>query len=115
MTHTPGPWKMRDAEVIIIGGGFDIGIVAEENGNVSLIAEVYEVVNQSGRKADVKANAALIEAAPDMLDALESIQSIIKVSDHRTMRTQLQMCRFFDELILPIIESAFAQVKGDQS
>ena len=45
----------------------------------------------------------------DLVKALETIQSIAKDPGHRTQRTQLQTCRFFDELILPTIEPALTQ------
>ncbi len=38
--------------------------------------------------------------------ALKVIQSIAKDPGHRTMRTQIQTCRFFDELILPTVDKA---------
>jgi len=50
-----------------------------------------------------------------LVATLKEIQSIAKDPGHRTQRTQLQTCRFFDELILPTIDKALAQVKGDQS
>ncbi len=48
-----------------------------------------------------------------LLDVLEIIQSIVKDPVHRTQRTQIQICRFFDELILPTIDTALAQVKEE--
>ena len=68
MTYTPGPWKQKKT---VIGDDYDIAIVANDGDKVSLIAEVYKVVNQSGRKADVKANARLIAAAPEMLEVCQ--------------------------------------------
>ncbi len=46
-----------------------------------------------------------------MVEALEAIQSIVKDPGHRTQRTLLQTCRFFDELILPTIDHALAQAR----
>jgi hypothetical protein len=75
MTYTPGPWKLKNAE---LGPDNDKGIMyIDENENQSLLAEVYEVVNPSGRKADVEANARLIAAAPEMLEALKVSQDTI--------------------------------------
>ena len=74
MTSTRGPLKLKPAE---FGSDKDIGIVkVENNGNLSLLAEVYEIVNSSGRKADVKANARMFAAAPEMFAALEGILDI---------------------------------------
>ncbi len=47
----------------------------------------------------------------DLRAALEAIQSIAKDPGHRTQRTQLQTCRFFDELILPTIDKALGKAK----
>jgi len=44
---------------------------------------------------------------------LEDIKLIAKDPGHRTQRTQIQTCRFFDELILPIIDKALALVKEE--
>lgn len=45
-----------------------------------------------------------------LVEALEIIQAIAKDPGHRTNKTQLQTCRLFDELILPIIEPVIALV-----
>ena len=50
------------------------------------------------------------EAAPDLVKALEYLQSLAKNSYHRTPRTLLQMCSFFDDIILPTIDKALAQI-----
>ncbi len=49
-----------------------------------------------------------------LLAALEDIKSIAKDPGHRTQRTQIQTCRFFDELILPTIDKALAQAGKDE-
>lgn len=75
MTHTPGPWK-----------------VAENLFGNTVSYEVYaNVETKSGKGGytricqitprDQKANAHLIAAAPDMLEALESMLSIISESN----------------------------------
>ena len=76
MTFTRGPLKLKPAE---FGSDKDIGIVkVENNGNLSLLAEVYEIVNSSGRKADVKANARMFAAAPEMLKGLKRAEQTIR-------------------------------------
>ena len=46
----------------------------------------------------------------DLVKALEKIERIAKDPNVRTKRTMLQMCSFFDDTILPIIDEALAQV-----
>jgi len=86
MTHTPGPWIIKPVE---LGSNKDVGIVkVEDNGNLSLLAEVYEIVNQSGRRADVEANACLIVAAPAMLEVLE--HDVIQLANLASMCDEKQ-------------------------
>jgi hypothetical protein len=60
MTHTPGPWETKRA----LGGG-DIAIVAPGK---LIVAEAYEDIRHADeRSSEVKANASLIAAAPDLL------------------------------------------------
>ena len=58
--HTPGPWEVSDAS--IIAGEICIAIIETDGG--------YEA-----DPATRKANASLIAAAPDMLEALENIEN----------------------------------------
>lgn len=53
-------------------------------------------------------------AAPDLLKALEFIQSLAKSSYHRTPRTLIQICSFFDDIVLPAIEPSISQAKGEE-
>jgi len=63
-THTPGPWDAVDAEG-------QPQIVSRTN---KLIAEVNTVVRfVYGRPDDPQADARLIAAAPELLEALESV------------------------------------------
>ena len=97
VTHSVAPWTVE------INPDGDLLVLTED-------AHSIYIGNLEGTCGTCHANACLIAAAPEMLKALETIQSIAKDPDHRTQRTQLQMCRFFDELILPTIEPILAQV-----
>ena len=44
-----------------------------------------------------------------LVDALKAIQSLAQNPNHRTMRTQLQMCSFFDDIVLPITDTALVE------
>ena len=103
MSHTPGPWIIKGPREIgenhvndngsIVGCVYnDYAIEFGEGGPGTIIAEVF------GRCAettfpDSEANARLITAAPDMLDALEKILAyydpavhpVVPVSELRSM------------------------------
>jgi hypothetical protein len=68
--HTPGPWHcglFREAGADSRFNGIDIG--ADNGANVALIH--YQ--QHAHEPAEVKANASLIAAAPELLDALQSL------------------------------------------
>ena len=67
--HTPGPWKIGE-----ITGGQDGGIWAEIDGQGhSGIAQVVWKMEDDERTPRCEANARLIAAAPDLLEALQQI------------------------------------------
>ncbi len=76
--HTPGPWSVRKA----LGLG-DLAIVAPstqpDHSGFVILAECYEDIRDRGEHAvdECAANARLIAAAPDLLEALQDM-----VSDH---------------------------------
>ena len=65
MSHTPGPWK-----AIRIGGELTGSVFAGKKRICSGICDDVRLVKEA------EANSALIEAAPDMLEALETIMDI---------------------------------------
>lgn len=67
--HTPGPWKMRRSGRISVAG-FDICAIAAlpVPGGFSLNGEAF-------------ANAALIAAAPDLLEALRALRERHQIDD----------------------------------
>lgn len=65
--HTPGPWLVDKHK----NGGFDvIAPTAGHNGNVLVLCSRQEY---SGRAREMWANASLISAAPQLLEALQDI------------------------------------------
>ncbi len=77
MSHTPGPWKilrhdLGDEEIFVvpveIRGGNGKLIVAYDGGLAPL--------EQEWIVEEIEANASLIAAAPDLLEALETIMDI---------------------------------------
>lgn len=77
MTHTPRPWKilrhdLGDEEIFfvpveILAGNGKL-VVAHEGG--------LAPINQEWTREEIEANGSLIEAAPDMLEALEEVIAI---------------------------------------
>lgn len=59
--HTPGPWRFKEWGSLIVGGG--------EGSSEILICSV--AINT--RRDEGRHNAVLIEAAPDMLEALQRL------------------------------------------
>lgn len=91
--HTPGAWVFKDRE----GGGVDrhFCIYAPSLGVDSNIARVYKNPSQE----EGEANARLIAAAPDLLEACEASQNAT---------TQQQLDRAIN-----LIAAAIAKVKGE--
>lgn len=79
MTHTPGPWKilrhdLGDEEIFfvpveILAGNGKL-VVAHEGG--------LAPINQEWTCEEIEANGSLIEAAPEMLDALVEVKMRIE-------------------------------------
>ena len=70
--HTPGPWATRRS----LDGSGDVGITAP--GVLNVIAECFADMRRPGEFAtdEASANARLIAAAPEMLEALDRIADL---------------------------------------
>jgi hypothetical protein len=68
MEHTPGPWKIAKWENKRVVDGFET-VITDSRGHGIV------TFNQKGQSKKVTANAHLIKAAPNMLEALEDLIS----------------------------------------
>jgi len=80
MTHTSGEWVIRKAK-----SGNDYAIVA---GGYLIVAEVFEQIGED-TVIDPKANARLISAAPEMLEALKAVEYPFSEGMHDKQRCYL--------------------------
>ena len=88
MYHTPGQWRVERT-----AGGFEV--CSDDGETDSLVAVVYSVLDEQK-----EANARLIAAGPDMLEALE--QAEIALEEHG------------DEGTVGFVRAAIAKAKGQQ-
>lgn len=102
--HTEAPWRVADAEPIRLKSGCYIQAV------FSLSEATYRPARAHGKTAEeCQANADLIAAAPEMLDALEDAESfIIGFEDDETQEPLVG-------ILLARIRAAKAKAKGSQA
>jgi len=67
MKHTPGPWNLNDT--FLDNGLYCVNAVCEQNGFKN--PRVAEILTDHCIDAEAKANAQLIAAAPELLEALD--------------------------------------------
>lgn len=101
--HTPGPWFIANGNEI-----HDRPTSRDENGarigeTPNLIATVEDIFPWSDRQNRKKANAQLIAAAPDLLEALETLLSHRDYLEEGTPLTAV---------VLPLVENAIAKAEG---
>lgn len=90
INHTPGPWVI---------GKHDHDVVMVDTASGTAICDVY------GESDDRPANARLISAAPDLLEALETLKRVVS-----KMRHTLDD----DDPALERAREAIAKAKGDK-
>lgn len=103
--HTQGPWKAVRAESPDNTGGFDWAIL---DANSRIVSEAFEHVGQlSGGydKRPAEANARLIAAAPDLLEALQEILGYRGGADNA----------LDDEYVMERARAAIAKAEREQS
>lgn len=118
--HTPGPWVVVERETLddgsvyprhIIGGARELVVCYLESEFVAQQVDdsdaMFEAVGDMRSKA---ANARLISAAPDMLEALEEINGCIEWSDHA--QKWVLLGRFRTQPALEKVRAAIAKAKG---
>ena len=77
--HTPGPWKVSDG-----GRSFGITIRNEEDAILADVHDRLDGVNNAERYVEALANAALIAAAPELLEAAKQAFEWIAAQDYNT-------------------------------
>lgn len=84
--HTPGPWHVKKWKGGIYADGFEYAVTDNRGWGIATLC-------QKGNKPKAKANADIMAAAPDLLDALKQCWHFIEnVPDDAPDRTE----RFFD-------------------
>lgn len=88
--HTPGPWVLGESS----GGRHFRAVNAREHSELATVVWVMEDDDMEGAQSpECEANANLIAAAPELLDALHAIAggSVQRVSDdlHRAARAAI--------------------------
>lgn len=107
--HTPGPW-FRDKE-----SGFDCDVRAANGRKIASVnVQCMPRTKQQfdGRKAENNANAYLIAAAPELLEASMKVLQWFEAEDDHSKADfyqRMQMCRDAEELI----RSAIAKATGN--
>lgn len=91
--HTKGPWKA------IENGGRNMAVVDQDNNYLT-----YRAGSDRMSSEVLEANANLIAAAPDLLEALEACQSFVLMSNEQGA------CEVADKIL-----SAIAKAKGEQA
>jgi len=101
-THTKGPWHP-----VTLGASPDHAWAID-----SELVEIARLSEWPDNQAEVEANARLIAAAPEMLEALESLAVGLSPASVDMQRENLaDLCRVCRE----IAESAIAKVKGGEA
>ena len=109
--HTPGPWLAASRLLSIVG----LPVVATANGR-SIASVAFFALGEAfaNHNRESAANAALIAAAPDLLEALRrsrKIHAYLAVPEDLT-RT---MARMLSEKAIEIIDAALLKAVGDSN
>ena len=115
LSHTRGPWEIRPTQQNDSAFVSDIHAPyqddSSENGTGSTIATIHHrnEKERPGRiESEAEANARLIAAAPDLLEALIEVKEIIELSCSdivNNQRTDVTVC-------LPTLQIALAKAVG---
>jgi hypothetical protein len=94
--YTPGPWKLVAPSL----RGMERTVVAEGKDAQPMqwvIAHVSESMNIRGHVLNGEANARLIEAAPEMLNALKCLVARFEIERPDTTATDCECNQFHDQ------------------
>ena len=96
MRHTKGPWKNFDTYVGFDDGRLIASCIQMKQKNLIKTAEMYE---------EAKANAQLIAAAPEMLEALENVLTYIHDDSFST--------KDLETVIQTLVENVINKARGE--
>jgi hypothetical protein len=104
--HTPGPWVASSRNSSVVGWP----VVGRNGRSICNLTMPRAVSVTPAYEEESRANAHLIEAAPDMLAALKSLRDdpITFAGDKRDH----SILEDYRELILPLINEAIAKAEG---
>jgi len=100
--HTPGPWKATEEKIEwqITGDGLHV-------------AEIRKSLYYKPYQKQERANAALIAAAPDLLQALEYAAELIKIARNHFPKSMRNGDKFQLENTCATIGKAIAKARGE--
>jgi len=110
MTHTPGPWDFTGPSPGKMKGyddGGDYAIIAR-----GIIAEAFHRIDDD-TYADAEANARLIAAAPDLLEALENALAYF-INAHEHDCTGWDCAECYPQIMAGKVEQAIAKAEGGE-
>lgn len=104
--HTPGPWRLP--HFVSEDSGCDCGYIFANDDRMGAVASVHfhkRECDDNPPKDEAKANARLIAAAPDLLEALKAVAALDECEAH-----------FEDafERLLPQIRAAISKAEPSQ-
>lgn len=93
--HTPGPW--------FVNGPWNIQADTHTEIPV-LVAHIVPLRNENIQER--KANAQLMAAAPEMLEALDSVFRMLLCREPKTLKGYSQRCSFIDRTVRNVLNKA---------
>ena len=102
MTHTPGPWTARRE-----GGTWYVEVGRDQ--------DYFDICELFGGGDKMEANARLIAAAPELLDALKDLDTRIMPEERKY--DEWDYCRIHKDILYEfdaIVKQALALVEGDE-
>ncbi len=105
-THTPGPWEANDT-LLASDDIVEVFHVRDETGEKP-VADVYSYENRD----EARANAVLISAAPEMLEALQ--QALVALDMDDAFGADIDARHVAEEDAYHLLTSAIAKATGAQ-
>ena len=90
MSHTPGPWKVDSTGCIVSGEDHHVVCFGHDYDDYGRI-QASQDLDEKSAVAEIEANAHLIAAAPDLLEACKA--ALGAVSDFKELRATQKMLR----------------------